>query len=92
MRSANELELLKLVCQTFIEAGGYRVAWVRYAQGDSVIPAAQAGHASIPDLIPAWATGGCGDGLSRAVIRDGKPIPCNGRLGKSEHLPSNRMG
>jgi signal transduction histidine kinase len=90
MRSANELEYLKLVCQTFIEPGGYRVAWVRYAQGDSVIPAAQAGHASIPDLIPAWATGGCGDGLSRAVIRDGKPIPCNGRLGKSEHLPSNQ--
>ena len=31
MRSANESELLKRVCQTFIQAGGYRVAWVRYA-------------------------------------------------------------
>ena len=89
-RSADESALLKRVCQTIIQAGGYRMAWVRYAQADSVIPVAHAGHSSIPDLMPAWAAGGCGEGLSRAVIRDGKPMPCNWRLGKSEHLPSNQ--
>jgi hypothetical protein len=88
-RSADESELLKRVRQTIIQAGGYRLAWVGYAQADSVVPVAHAGHSSIPDLMPAWATGGCGDGLSRAVIRDGKPMPCNWRLGKSEHLLSD---
>ena len=86
-RSADESELLKRVCQTIIQAGGYRLALVRYAQDDSIIPAAYAGHSSTPDLMPAWATGECGEGLSRAVIRDRKPIPCNGRRGKSKHLP-----
>ena len=85
-RSADESELLKRVCQTIIQAGGYRLALVRYAQDDSIIPAAYAGHSSTPDLMPAWATGECGEGLSRAVIRDRKPIPCNGRRGKSKHL------
>ena len=89
-RSADESELLKRVCQTIVKAGGYCLAWVRYAQGDSVMPAAYAGRSSTPDLMPAWATGGCGDGLSRTVIRDGKPIPCHARLGKSKHLPSSQ--
>jgi signal transduction histidine kinase len=88
-RSADESELLKRVCQTIIQAGGYRLAWVRYAQADSVVPAAHAGHSSIADLKSAWAPGGCGEELSRTVIRDGKPRPCNWRLGKSEHLLSN---
>ena len=38
MRSADESELLKRVCQTFIQAGGYRLAWVGYPQADSVVP------------------------------------------------------
>jgi signal transduction histidine kinase len=88
-RSVDESELLKHVCQTIVSAGGYCLAWVRYAEGDSVIPAAYAGHSSSPELMPAWAAGGCGDVLSRAVIRDGKPIPCNNRLGNSKPLPSN---
>ena len=88
-RSADESELLKHVCQTIVSAGGYCLAWVRYAQGDPIIPAAYAGHSSTPDLTPVWAAGGCGDGLSRAVIRDGKPIRCNNRLGNSKPLPSN---
>ena len=88
-RSADESALLKRVCQTIIQAGGYRMAWVGYAQADSVVPVAHAGHSSVADLKPAWAAGGCGEELSRAVIRDGKPMPCNWRLGKSEHLLSN---
>ena len=90
MRSADESALLTRVCQTIIQAGGYRLAWVGCAQADSVVPVAHAGHSSVADLKPAWAAGGgCGEELSRAVIRDGKPMPCNWRLGKSEHLLSN---
>ncbi len=88
-RSADESALLKRVCQTIIQAGGYRMAWVSYAQADSVVPVAHAGHSSVADLKSTWAAGGCGEELSRAVIRAGKPMPCNWRLGKSEHLPSN---
>jgi signal transduction histidine kinase len=88
-RSTDESALLKRVCKTIIQAGGYRLAWVGYAQADSVVPVAHAGHSSVADLMPAWTAGGCGERLSRAVIRDGKPLPCNWRLATSEQLLSN---
>ena len=91
-RSTDESALLKRVCQTIIQAGGYRMAWVGYAQADSVVPVAQAGHSSLADLKPAWAAGGSGEELSRAVIRDGKPMPCKSeRLLSSEWADANEI-
>ena len=52
-RSSDESELLTRVCQTIVKAGRYRLAWVGYAQADSVIPVAHAGHSGIPDHKPA---------------------------------------
>ena len=62
-RSADESALLTRVCQTIVKAGRYRIAWVGYAQADSVVPVAHAGHSGIADHKSAWAAGGCGDGI-----------------------------
>ena len=46
VRSTEELELLKEVCRIIVEVGGYRLAWVGFAENDeekAVLPVAQAG-------------------------------------------------
>ena len=46
IRATNETELLNEVCRIIVEVGGYRMAWVGYAEHDankSVRPVAQTG-------------------------------------------------
>jgi len=47
VRAKEESELLHAICQILVEEGGYRLAWVGYAEHDeakTVRPVAQAGH------------------------------------------------
>ena len=34
MHSSNEIELLQKICSIMVEVGGYRMAWVGYAETD----------------------------------------------------------
>jgi PAS domain S-box-containing protein len=46
-RAKNELDLLQQICQIIVEAGGYRLAWVGFAENDAeknIRPVAQAGY------------------------------------------------
>ncbi len=46
IQTANEGELLSTICQTVVEIGGYRMAWVGYAQDDdfrAIVPVARSG-------------------------------------------------
>ena len=82
MRSSDEVELLRQICQLAVDIGGYRMAWVGYAQQDvgrSVAPAAHAGNcdelARLSTVSHSWdETGAAGQGPAGRTIRGGAPV------------------
>ena len=82
MRAENEAELLDQVCHLAVDIGGYRLAWVAYAQEDearSIAPAAQAGNPEDLALLNAlrlsWsAEDAAGLGPVGRTIRGGAPV------------------
>lgn len=78
LRAQNELELLNDICRTVVEIGGYRMAWVGYAEDDvqkSVRPVANAGtdDGYIGMLDISWADTERGRGPTGTAIRTGQP-------------------
>jgi PAS domain S-box-containing protein len=78
-RATDETQLLQAVCRLVVEAGGYRMAWVGFAEQDetrSVRPVAQAGfEAGYPDTVNAtWADDERGRGPTGTAIRTGQAI------------------
>jgi PAS domain S-box-containing protein len=78
LRAANEAELLSEVCRIIVEVGGYRMAWVGYAQGDeekSVRPMAQKGfdEGYVQTLRITWDDKERGRGPVGKALRTGKP-------------------
>ncbi len=78
IRSKNENALLNEICRIIIDAGGYRLAWVGYAdKGEKkrVIPMAQSGfekgYLETLDII--WADAERGRGPTGTAIRTGVP-------------------
>ena len=78
VRATDETALLEEMCHVIVEVGGYRVAWVGYAQHDelkSVRPMAQHGFA--PDHLGkmhfSWGDDELGRGPTGAAIRSGEP-------------------
>lgn len=71
--STNEAELLSNMCATMVEVGGYRLAWVGYAQDDderSVVPVASSGDVDyIAGLRISWADNEFGRGPTGVAIR-----------------------
>jgi PAS domain S-box-containing protein len=77
IRATDETELLGEVCRIIVEAGGYRMAWVGYAEADahkSVRPVAQHGFDAgyVEQLNLTWADKERGRGPVGAAIRTGK--------------------
>jgi signal transduction histidine kinase/PAS domain-containing protein len=77
VRAESEDELLRGVCQTVVEVGGYRMAWVGYAEQDaaqSVRPVAVAGldDGYVQDLRLSWAAAEQ-RGIVAAAIRASAP-------------------
>jgi PAS domain S-box-containing protein len=76
-RAESELELLNEVCRIAVENGGYRMAWVGYAQDDearSITPMAHAGVEKrfLSEIRVSWSeTGPEGQGPAGQVIRTG---------------------
>lgn len=78
LHANNELELLSDICRIVVEVGGYRMAWVGYAQHDqtkSVRPVAQAGFEEgyLETLMVSWADTERGRGPTGTAIRSGQP-------------------
>ncbi len=81
IRATNEAELLNEVCRIIVEVGGYRMAWVGYAESDaakSIRPVAQEGFADgyVEQLQLTWANQSRGRGPVGKAIRRGKPVIC----------------
>ena len=78
VRVQKETELLGEMCRVIVEVGGYRMAWVGYAQHDapkSVRPMAQSGFEAgyIEKLSFSWDDDEFGHGPTGAAIRSGEP-------------------
>jgi len=75
--ATNETELLNDICRIVVEIGGYRMAWVGFAQDDeekSVRPVAQAGFEDgyLETLRLSWADVDRGRGPTGMAIRSGQ--------------------
>jgi PAS domain S-box-containing protein len=77
VRASEETQLLRRICQLLVEHGGYRLAWVGFAEQDeakSVRPAAQHGLGSeyVDKLQLSWADTERGRGPTGTAIRTGQ--------------------
>jgi C4-dicarboxylate-specific signal transduction histidine kinase len=81
-RCDEEQDLLEHVCRAVVEVGGYRLAWVGYAEADdaksirTVAHAGEAGH-YLDDFTVTWGEDEHGLGPTGTAIRTGKPVACN---------------
>jgi PAS domain S-box-containing protein/putative nucleotidyltransferase with HDIG domain len=76
--ATDEDNLLRSICRDIVDIGGYRSAWVGFAEHDerkSVRPVAQAGYEEgyLETLDIAWADGERGRGPIGRAIRTGRP-------------------
>jgi response regulator RpfG family c-di-GMP phosphodiesterase len=81
VRSTEERQLLNEVCDVLIHFGGYRLAWVGYAQADpdrTISFAAHAGHEDgyLAGQNLTWGPTERGEGPTGTAIRSGKPAMC----------------
>jgi PAS domain S-box-containing protein len=79
VRATDEEELLKAICRLAVEAGGYRMAWVGFAENDagrSVRPVARAGYESgyLETVKVTWGDTERGHGPMGTAIRLGQPV------------------
>ncbi|VVB92676.1 Methanogenesis regulatory histidine kinase FilI [uncultured archaeon] len=77
IRAVNEPELLHEICKRIVEAGGYSLAWIGFAEGDgekTVRPVAQAGYEEgyLETLSMTWADNELGRDYIGVAIRTGK--------------------
>ena len=78
MRAATEDELLRSVCSILVEVGGYRLAWVGYAENDDARTVRPVAHFGFEDgyldtVRISWADDEWGRGPTGTAIRSGKP-------------------
>lgn len=78
VHAMDEQELLAAICEVIVNTGGYRFAWVGYAQHDeakSVRAMAYAGHEAgyLQTHITSWSDGEHGQGPIGTAIRSGVP-------------------
>jgi PAS domain S-box-containing protein len=78
IRATDETELLSKVCSVVVEVGGYRMAWVGFAEQDearSVRPVAHAGFEEglLKTVLITWADNEHGRGVVGTAIRSGRP-------------------
>ncbi len=78
IHSTDENELLQKICNIMVETGGYRMAWVGYAEHDkekSIRPVAEAGldDGYINSARVTWADVPLGNGPTGTAIRTGQP-------------------
>ena len=78
VHATDELQLLQAMCRVVVEIGGYRAAWVGYAQqdaGKTIRPMAQSGfEAGYLEALPlTWADSEYGQSPTGRAVRSGLP-------------------
>jgi len=78
VHSNDEMELLQKICDIIVTTGGYRMAWVGYAEHDNaktIRPHAQAGFEQgyLETSMISWADVPLGQGPAGRAIRNGQP-------------------
>lgn len=79
VRATDELALLQAACRVAVEVGGYRMAWVGFADDNpekTVTPKAWAGieEGYLSNLNLTWADAEHGQGPASRAIRNGEPV------------------
>ena len=92
LHAHDEIELLQEICRIVVEIGGYKMAWVGYAEDDeekSVRPVAQAGFEEgyLQTVKLSWADVEHGQGPTGTAIRTGLPCVINDVHGDPRFLP-----
>lgn len=92
IHASSEEGLLDEICRIIVEEGGYRLAWVGFAQFDderSVKPIAQYGFEAdyLDTLRISWQEDEYGRGPTGTAIRTGKPSVCRNILEDPKYGP-----
>ncbi len=79
MRATTEDDLLRSVCRIAVEVGGYRLAWIGYAENDQARAVRPVAHAGFEDryldtVKITWADEEHGRGPTGTAIRTGRPM------------------
>ncbi|MEI7826116.1 MAG: GAF domain-containing protein, partial [Chlorobiaceae bacterium] len=79
IHSTDEMELVQKICNIVVDIGGYRMAWIGYAEHDKakrVRPIAQSGFEEgyLESVTISWDDTEFGRGPTGTAIRTGKPI------------------
>ncbi|HZP92035.1 MAG TPA: EAL domain-containing protein [Burkholderiales bacterium] len=92
VHAAEEQRLMEDICRAAVEQGGYRMAWVGWAERDeakTIRPRAHAGHGAgfLAVLAATWGEGERGRGTSGQAIRSGRTNIVNDALGEARLAP-----
>jgi PAS domain S-box-containing protein len=92
IRATEESSLLHEICQLIVEAGGYRLAWIGFAEQNeekTVRPVAQAGFEEgyLDTVNITWADTERGRGPTGTAIRAGEPSICRNMLTDPKYAP-----
>jgi PAS domain S-box-containing protein len=92
IRATNENDLLQAICRNAVEIGGYRMAWVGFAEQDeakSVRPVAQGGFEQgyLETLNITWADSERGRGPTGTAIRTGEVVIARNISGDAAFAP-----
>jgi PAS domain S-box-containing protein len=92
VRATDEMDLLSNICRIVTDAGGYRMAWVGYAEQDeaqTVRPVASSGFEEgyLESAHISWADVPRGQGPTGRAIRTKEPIICSDFQSDPNFLP-----
>lgn len=92
IRASDEIELLSTVCKIAIEIGGYRMAWVGFAENDelkTVRPVAYAGFEDgyVQGIRVTWSDTETGRGPLGMAIRTLQPCPFQNIADNPQFIP-----
>ena len=80
LRAGDEYELMKEMCRAIVEAGGYRLAWVGFAEPDKRVRLVASWNAEadwLASLNLTWDETASGRGPTGTAIRSGIPVTCS---------------
>jgi len=84
--------LTEEICRLLVEEGGYRMAWVGFAEeepGKRVLPVAQAGFEAgyLEAISVTWDDAETGRGPTGTAISSGQPVVCRNMLADPAYVP-----
>lgn len=92
VRATDEEKLIREICRIIVEVGGYRMAWVGFAEDDeakTIQPVAQMGHVDgfLDTVHMSWSDTANGHCPTGAAIRQAKPVINNALRQDSSAIP-----